>query len=466
MTNNRIVILGAGESGIGAALLAKKKGFDVFVSDKGIISPEAKEELKNNNISFEENIHSEERILNGVEVIKSPGIPDKAPIIKALHEKGIPVISEIEFAGRYSKAFKIGITGSNGKTTTTMWIYHVLKQVGMDVALAGNVGTSFARVLTEKDPDIAVIELSSFQLDGMHDFKCDIAIITNITPDHLDRYNYEFQNYIDSKLRIIQNQTKKDVFIYNADDKVIERNLKNIKVDAQILPFSLHKSASASVVNNKVRFSVSEKTYEIPVDSISLKGKHNVCNAMAAGLAAFMAKATEYNVLTGLSDFKEVEHRLEFTDVINGVTYINDSKATNVDSAWFALDSMTEPTIWIAGGTDKGNDYSALFDLVKTKVKVLVCLGADNSKLLKTFEGMIPAIKDTHSMEEAIEYASAIAKGNETVLLSPACASFDLFNNYEHRGKMFKQCVNELRKELRKEMRILKAEKFSKSKHL
>ena len=445
MTNNRIVILGAGESGIGAALLVKKKGFDVFVSDKGIISPEAKEELGNSNIPFEENTHSEERILNAAEVIKSPGIPDNAPIVKALHQKGISVISEIEFTGRYSKAFKIGITGSNGKTTTTLWIYHILKQAGLDVVLAGNIGTSFARVFTEREPDIAVIELSSFQLDGMYDFKCDIAIITNITPDHLDRYNYDFQNYINSKFRILQNQTPQDVFIYNADDSVIERNLKNMKVNARILPFSLHLPVTASVVENNVRFSVNAKMFEIPIDAISLKGKHNVCNAMAAGLATFMAKATEENIQTGLSDFKGVEHRLEFADIINGVTYINDSKATNVDSTWFALDSMTEPVIWIAGGTDKGNDYSALFGLAKAKVKALVCLGANNSKLMKTFEGIVPIIKDTRSMNEAINYAASIAKENETVLLSPACASFDLFNNYEHRGEVFKKRVEGLR---------------------
>ena len=440
-----IIVLGAGESGIGAALLAKKKGFEVFVSDKGIISLEAKEELTLNNIPFEEGTHSEERILNGVEVVKSPGISDNTPIIKALHKKGIPVISEIEFAGRYSKAFKIGITGSNGKTTTTLWIYHILKQAGLDVVLAGNIGTSFARVLTEREPDVAVIELSSFQLDGMYDFKCDIAIITNITPDHLDRYNYEFQNYINSKFRILQNQTPNDVFIYNADDSVIERNLKNMKVNARILPFSLHLPVTASVVENKVRFSVKGTKFEMPIDSISLKGKHNIYNAMAAGLATFMAKATKDNIQTGLSDFKGVEHRLEFIDIINGVTYINDSKATNVDSTWFALDSMTEPVIWIAGGTDKGNDYSALFGLAKAKVKALVCLGANNSKLMKTFEGIVPIIKDTRSMNEAINYASSIAKENETVLLSPACASFDLFNNYEHRGEVFKKRVEKLR---------------------
>ena len=443
--NKEIIILGAGESGIGAALLAKKKGFDVFVSDKGAISLEAKEELGNNNIPFEENMHSEERILNAAEVIKSPGIPDNAPIVKALHQKGIPVISEIEFAGRYSKAFKIGITGSNGKTTTTLWIYHILKQAGVDVVLAGNIGTSFARVLTGKDPDVAVIELSSFQLDGMYDFKCDIAIITNITPDHLNRYNYEFQNYINSKFRIIQNQTPDDVFIYNADDKVIERNLKSMDINAQRLPFSLHLPVAASVVDERVRFSAKGAKFDIPVNSISLKGKHNIYNAMAAALATFMAKTAEDDIRAGLLNFKEVEHRLEFADIINGVTYINDSKATNVDSAWFALDSMTEPVIWIAGGTDKGNDYSALFGLVRAKVKALVCLGANNSKLMETFEGMVPIIKDTRSMNDAINYAASIAKENETVLLSPACASFDLFNNYEHRGEMFKKSVSELR---------------------
>jgi len=439
--SNEIIVLGAGESGTGASLLAKAKGFEVFVSDCGKIAPEVKQELENNNIPYEKGRHSEDRILNAREVIKSPGIPETAPIIIALRKKGIPIISEIEFAGRYSKAVKIGITGSNGKTTTTLWIYHILKQAGMDVLLAGNVGTSYAKAIIEHDPKIAIIELSSFQLDDMFNFKCDIAILTNITPDHLDRYNYDFQNYINSKFRILQNQTANDVFIFNADDPVIQQNIEKFNIKSQILPFSLNQSASAMINNGRIIFSVNDKNFEISASSVSLKGRHNLYNAMSAGLAAFCAGAKEEDIFKGLSDFKGVEHRLEFVATINGVTYINDSKATNVDSTWFALDSITEPVIWIAGGTDKGNDYNPLFDLVKTKVKALICLGADNSKLFNTFNGLIPIIKDTQSMDEAVAIASSIANKGETVLLSPACASFDLFNNYEHRGKMFKQKV-------------------------
>ena len=439
--SNEIIVLGAGESGTGAALLAKAKGFSVFVSDYGIIAPEFKQELVNNNIPYEEERHSEERILNAREVIKSPGIPETAPIIIALRKKGIPIISEIEFAGRYSKALKIGITGSNGKTTTTLWIYHILKQAGMDVLLAGNVGTSYAKAIIEHDPKIAVIELSSFQLDDMFSFKCDIAILTNITPDHLDRYNYDFQNYINSKFRIIQNQSADDVFIFNADDPVIQQNINNFDIKSQILPFSLNQISSAMINNGRIIFSVNDKNFEMSVSSVSLKGRHNLYNAMSVGLAAFCAGATEADIIKGLSDFKGVEHRLEFVATINGVTYINDSKATNVDSTWFALDSMTEPVVWIAGGTDKGNDYNPLFDLVKTKVKALICLGADNTKLLSTFNGITPVIKDTHSIDEALDCALSIVCKGETVLLSPACASFDLFNNYEHRGKMFKQKI-------------------------
>ena len=442
---NEIVILGAGESGAGASFLAKTKGFDVFVSDFGKISQQIKEELEQNNIPFEEGRHSEERILNACEVIKSPGIPESAPIIKALRAKGVPIISEIEFAGRYSNALKIGITGSNGKTTTTLWIYHILKQAGFDVLLAGNVGTSYARALTEHDPKIAVIELSSFQLDDMFNFKCDIAILTNITPDHLDRYNYQFQNYIDSKFRILQNQIQNDIFIFNSDDHVIQQNIKKKEIISTTLPFSLNQTVSANISGDRLIFSVKDKNFELPINSISLKGKHNLYNAMCAGLATFCAGASEMDIIKGLSDFPCVEHRLEFVEKINGVTYINDSKATNVDSTWYALDSMTEPVIWIAGGTDKGNDYTPLFDLVKEKVKALICLGIDNSKLLKTFTGLVPIIKDTHSIDDAITIASSIASKGETTLLSPACASFDLFNNYEHRGKMFKEKVLNLK---------------------
>jgi UDP-N-acetylmuramoylalanine--D-glutamate ligase len=445
--NKRIVILGAGESGIGAALLAKKKGLDVFVSDNGKITPQAKQELEQHEIPFEEGRHTEELILNADEIIKSPGIPETAPIIVKVMKNEIPISSEIEFAGNYSKAFKIGITGSNGKTTTTLWIYHILKKAGMDVIVAGNVGNSYARALCEHDPKFAVLELSSFQLDDMYDFMCNIAIITNITPDHLDRYNNNFQQYIDSKFRITQNQSCDDVFIYNADDIVIQENVAINLIYSELVSFSLYENdeASARLNGDKLVFSLNNKEIEMPIEKISLKGKHNLYNAMCAGLVGMMLDIPEKVIIAGLSDFPGVEHRLEFVDKINGVTYINDSKATNVDSAWYALDSMTEPVIWIAGGTDKGNNYSVLDDLVKEKVKALICLGVDNSKLLKNFNEIVPVIKDTHSMEEALNCAFEIAQSGETVLLSPACASFDLFNNYEHRGKMFKDKILEMK---------------------
>ena len=439
--HDKIVILGAGESGVGAALLAQTKGFDVFVSDNGEISPQIKWELENHNIPYEEGMHSEEVIFEAKEVIKSPGIPEKAPLIASLREKGIPIISEIEFAGRYSNAFTVGITGSNGKTTTSLWIYHILKEAGMDVILAGNVGTSYARMISRHDPKIAIIELSSFQLDDMYDFKCNIAIMTNITPDHLDRYNYDFQKYVDSKFRIIQNQTEEDVFIYNSDDTVIQSNIEKKDIKSKLVPFSFDKTAPAFVDGEKLLFSLKDKALSLPVELISLKGRHNMYNAMCAGLTSLSLDISEIDIIKGLSDFPCVGHRLEFVTTIKGVTYINDSKATNIDSTWYALESMTEPTIWIAGGTDKGNDYSTLIDLVKTKVKALICLGTDNSKLIQTFENIVPVIKDTHSMEEALDFAHWIAQDGETVLLSPACASFDLFNNYIHRGNMFKEKV-------------------------
>jgi len=432
-----IVILGAGESGIGAALLAKSKGFDVFVSDFGKISQDSKQELEANDIPYEEGKHTESLILNAKTVIKSPGIPPNIPVICAIREKDIPIISEIEFAGRYSKALKICVTGSNGKTTTTMWIHHILKQAGMDAILCGNVGTSFARILTERDPKITVIELSSFQLDDMYDFKSDIAVLTNITPDHLDRYDNDFQKYINSKFRITRNQTEDDVFIFNADDTIIKINLSSFH-RKRGLSFSLKLPLSARIFGNNIVFSVKGVFSTVNLNTVSLKGTHNLYNAMSAGLAALSAGATEEDIKRGLSNFVGVEHRLEFVDKINDVTYINDSKATNVNSTWYALDSMTEPVIWIAGGTDKGNDYSSLHSIVKEKVKALICLGADNSKLLSEFNGLVPIIKDTHSMEEAITAAKSIAQKGETVLLSPACASFDLFKNYEHRGRMFK----------------------------
>ncbi len=446
--SKEIVVLGAGESGVGTALLAKARGLSVFVSDMGTILPRFREELVANNIPFEEGKHSEERILLACEVVKSPGIPEKAPIIKALRDKCVRVISEIEFAGRYSNAFMIGITGSNGKTTTTLWIYHILKLAGLDAVLAGNVGTSLARILVNRDPAIVVLELSSFQLDGMEDFKCNIGILTNITPDHLDRYEYEFKNYIDAKFRIIQNQTGGDAFIYGKDDPVLMENIGRFKIPSALYPFSIKDKAAASVQNEMLVLQVGNEKMEMPLADISLKGKHNLYNSMAAGLAAMIAGASGLDVIKGLSSFEGVEHRLEPAGIVNNVVYINDSKATNVNSAWFALDSMTQPVVWIAGGTDKGNDYSELFDLVTDKVKALICLGVDNSKLIRDFSGKVDTLKEAKSMEEAIVLAYEMAKPGDVVLLSPACASFDLFNNYEHRGQLFKENVARLNKKL------------------
>ncbi len=439
-----IVVLGAGESGVGAALLAQAKGFAVFVSDLGTIQPRFRDELEANHIPFEEGKHSHERILNAHEVIKSPGIPDKAPLVKALKEKGIPVISEIEFAGRYSKAFMIGITGSNGKTTTTLWTHHILSNAGKDAVLAGNVGTSLARTLVQRDPEMVVLELSSFQLDGMEKFRCNVGILTNITPDHLDRYDYVFQNYINSKFRIVQNQTPDDAFIYSNDDPVIQENIGKFTINSEHCPFSINQNGMAMVNGNQLIIKVGYTTLEMPLDHISLKGKHNLYNAMAAGMAALIAGASVENVIKGLSSFAGVEHRLEPAGFVNGVEYINDSKATNVNSAWFALDSMTKPVVWIAGGTDKGNDYSELYSLVTDKVKALICLGVDNSKLIQSFNGKVGIIKEARSMDEAIQLADKMAVSGDVVLLSPACASFDLFNNFEHRGKLFKEHVAKL----------------------
>lgn len=438
---NELVILGAGESGVGSALLAQAKGLKVFVSDSGTIQPRYRQELTDHAIPFEEGGHSTERILKAAEVIKSPGIPDKAPLIKALHEQQIPVISEIEFAGRYSQAFMIGITGSNGKTTTTLWTHHILQQAGLDAVLAGNVGTSLARTLIERDPAMVVLELSSFQLDGMEQFRCNVGILTNITPDHLDRYDYKFQNYINSKFRIVQNQTSDDAFIYSVDDPATVSNLPKFPVLSERFAFSILKEGPARVSNGQLVIDAAGKHLSMPLTELSLKGKHNLYNAMAAGTAALIAGASVEQVVHGLSTFGGVEHRLEAAGTVNGVDYINDSKATNVNSAWFALDSMTKPVVWIAGGTDKGNDYSELFSLVSEKVKALICLGVDNSKLIRDFSDKVRVVKESRSMEEALTLAQQVAEAGDVVLLSPACASFDLFNNYEHRGQLFKEGV-------------------------
>ena len=442
----RIVILGAGESGAGAAVLAKKQGFDVFVSDFGEIKDHYKQLLDNHHIPWEEKQHSEKLILNAGEVIKSPGIPDKAPIVKKLIEKKIPVISEIEFAGRYTDAKMICITGSNGKTTTTMLIYHILKDAGLNAGLAGNVGESLALQVAEKDFDYYVLELSSFQLDGMKEFKADIAILLNITPDHLDRYDYEFQKYIDSKFKIIQNQTSKDSFIFWNDDPVIQQELKKRKIQSTLYPFSLEREekTKAFIENNLLIINTLNNLFTMPSAELSLQGIHNTYNSMAAGLAASIVNVRKENIRQSLQDFQGVEHRLEYVATVKDVKYINDSKATNVNSCWYALQSMRTQVVLILGGTDKGNDYSEIEELVKEKVTGLILLGVDNEKLHQFFDGKVEKIVDVQSMEECVKEAYKMANRGQTVLLSPCCASFDLFKNYEDRGKQFKACVRNL----------------------
>ena len=442
----RLVVLGAGESGAGAAVLAKKQGLDVFVSDFGEIKNQYKQLLDNYEIPWEEKQHTEKLILNADEVVKSPGIPEKASIVKALLEKGTPVISEIEFAGRYTHAKMICITGSNGKTTTTMLTYHILQSAGLNVGLAGNVGDSLALQVAEKDFDYYVVELSSFQLDGMKEFKADIAVLLNITPDHLDRYNYEFQNYIDSKFRIIQNQTEKDAFIFWNDDPVIQNELKKRKIQSTLYPFSLERKekTKAFIENNQLIISTLNNIFTMPQTELTLQGIHNTYNSMAAGLAASIVDVRKENIRQSLQDFHGVEHRLEYVATVRNVKYINDSKATNVNSTWYALQSMRTPVVLILGGTDKGNNYSEIEEMVKEKVSALILLGADNSKLHQFFVGKVEKIIDVQSMEACVKEAYKLAEPGETVLLSPSCASFDLFKNYEDRGKQFKEYVRKL----------------------
>ena len=442
----KIVVLGAGESGAGAAVLARKQGFDVFVSDMGEIKPEYKQMLNDHGIGWEEKKHTEELILNADEVIKSPGIPDKAPIIQKLKAQHTPVISEIEFAGRYTDAKMICITGSNGKTTTTMLIYHILKNGGLNVGLAGNVGKSLALQVAEEKHDYYVVELSSFQLDGMTEFKADIAILLNITPDHLDRYNYNFQNYIDSKFRITQNQTAKDAFIFWNDDPVIQEELKKRDIQSTLYPFALQREekTKAFIENEQLIINTLNNVFTMPATELSLKGMHNTYNSMAAGLTASIVNIRKESIRQSLQEFQGVEHRLEYVATVKNVKYINDSKATNVNSCWYALQSMKTQVILILGGTDKGNDYTEIEELVKEKVSGLIFLGVDNSKLHEFFDGKVENIADAHSMEECVNTAYKMAKPGETVLLSPCCASFDLFQNYEDRGKQFKSCVRNL----------------------
>jgi len=444
--SKRAVILGAAESGVGAAILARKHGFDVFVSDLGSIKEKYKFELIHRGLDFEEGIHSEEKILNADLVVKSPGIPDKAPMIKKLKEKGVQVISEIEFAGRYTSAKKVCITGSNGKTTTTLLIYHMFQKAGLNVGLAGNVGQSMAWQVAENDFDYYVIELSSFQLDGMYEFKADIAILLNITPDHLDRYDYKMQNYVDSKFRVIQNQTAEDVFIYCTDDPVLKHEMTQRKIPSKCVPFGLGPppALGAGIVDKNLIINWEQNIFTMSILDIALQGNHNTYNSMAAGISGMVVNIRSEKIRESMADFKGVEHRLERFLKVHGIEFINDSKATNINSTWYALESMTQKTVWIVGGIDKGNDYSELYNLVKSKVKAIVCLGVDNSKILEAFKDLGIDMVETQSMQDAVRSAYYLAKKGDTVLLSPACASFDLFENYEDRGHQFKQSVRDL----------------------
>ena len=443
---SRIVVLGGGESGVGSAVLAKVKGFDVFLSDMGKVSEEYASILNEWNIPFEQGKHSEELILNADEVIKSPGIPSTAPMVQKIEGCGINVISEIEFAGRYDSAKKICITGSNGKTTTTSLIYHLLQQAGLNVGLGGNIGKSYAYQVATEKYDIYVLELSSFQLDNVYDFKADIAIITNITPDHLDRYGHDMENYVKAKFRITRNMSSDDCFIFCSDDEITINHLNQIVVKAQKLPFTQKTEVSQGAFLKEDRMVVRYKEDECDMflQELALGGRHNVYNSMAAAIAAKVMDIDNESIRNGLSTFQAVEHRLEKVLSIGVVLYINDSKATNVDAAWYALECQTRPVVWIVGGTDKGNDYSSLVPLAQEKVKAMICMGLDNSKFHTSFEGIVPEIHDVTSAKDAVELAHKLAAAGDVVLLSPCCASFDLFKNYEDRGRQFKEAVRKL----------------------
>jgi UDP-N-acetylmuramoylalanine--D-glutamate ligase len=445
--DKRIVILGAGESGTGAAILAKRQGYDVFVSDNGIIKSKFKEMLFDYEIAWEEEKHTERFILDADEVIKSPGIPERSPVIQAIRKKGIRIISEIEFAARFTDAKKICITGSNGKTTTTSLIHHMMRKAGLNVGIAGNIGRSFALQVAEDNYDYYVLELSSFQLDGLYEFKADIAILLNITPDHLDRYDYNLQEYVDSKFRITHNLSEDEFFIFCSDDEITIKELEKIVLKARQLPFA-HRKKDKEVAfiddEDRLRVEFDNVNFAMSVSDLILKGKHNQYNSMAAGIAGNVLKIRKDLIRESLMDFQGVEHRLENVLKVHGIQFINDSKATNVNSTWYALESIQTRVVWIAGGIDKGNDYNQLMDLIKEKVKALICLGKDNGKLHEAFDGVIEAIEDMDNMKEAVRTAYFLAANGETVLLSPACASFDLFENYEDRGWQFKEAVREL----------------------
>lgn len=447
---NKIVILGGGESGMGAAVLAMKQGFEVFLSDKGALKEKYREQMNARNIPFEEGGHDEARVLEADEIIKSPGIPDNAPLVVQAKSKGIPVISEIEFAARYTKAKLVCITGSNGKTTTTLLTYHILKNAGLNVGLAGNVGSSFALQVAEQNFDYYVLEISSFMLDTMFEFKADIAILTNITPDHLDRYEYNFQNYVNSKFRIINNQTENDIFIFCADDPVIMKELSERTIAAQLFPYTLSEQLpfgerGAYTNNDQLIIHINKyNSLTMKMTELALQGKHNIANSMAAGVASMIFELRKELVRESLENFENVEHRLEYVSKVNGITFINDSKATNVNSTWYALETMKAPTVWIAGGQDKGNNYADLSELVKNKVKAIVCLTKDSSKIRKAFAGTVTQIIDVQTADQAVRVSYDLSREGDTVLLSPACASFDLFENYEDRGRQFKAAVRKL----------------------
>ena len=443
---NRIVVLGGGESGVGAAVLAKTKGFDVFLSDRGTISPEYVSELEKWNIPFEQGQHTDSLILNADEVIKSPGIPSTAEIVRKLEDKRIHIISEIEFAGRYDSAKKICITGSNGKTTTTSLIYYLLQQAGLNVGLGGNIGKSYAYQVATANHDIYVLELSSFQLDNMYDFKADIAIITNITPDHLDRYDHKMENYVKAKFRITRNMSDDDCFIFCSDDEITINHLNQIVVKAKKLPFTQKGEVEqgAFVKDDKMVVRYNDSECDMYLQELALGGKHNIYNSMAAAIAAKIMDVDNSVIRSSLSTFQAVEHRLEKVLSIGDVLYVNDSKATNVDAAWYALECQTRPVVWIVGGKDKGNDYAPLVPLAKEKVKAMICMGVDNAKFHDSFKDVVPIIKDVTSAADAVKLASELSVAGDVVLLSPCCASFDLFKNYEDRGRQFKEAVRNL----------------------
>lgn len=442
----RIVVLGGGESGVGTAILAKQKNYEVFVSDKGTIAQKYKEVLLHNEIDFEEKKHTESKILNADLVMKSPGIPDKVALVQKLNELEIPVISEIEFANQFTEATIVGITGSNGKTTTTLLTHHMLKHGALNVGVAGNIGDSFAQQVAEKDYDLYVLELSSFQLDGIEKFAPHIAIITNIIPDHLDRYEYDFNKYVESKFRITKNQTKDDYLIYDADDKATIEWLEKNKVQAQLIPFSIKRELEfgAFIKEDKIITKINTEEFTMPLSNLTLQGKHNVKNAMASAMTAQLLKVRKQTIKESLSNFEGAEHRLENVQKVREVQYINDSKATNINATFYALECMDNPTVWIVGGVDKGNDYHDLLPLVREKVTAIVCLGLDNKKIIETFSNVVDIIVETAGAEEAVKVSAKLAAKGDNVLLSPACASFDLFENYEDRGRQFKKAVRSI----------------------